>query len=261
MSRQSHQSPVKIARYVVLLTTVQMLSACLPFPTTQPQSSSEARSPVPLTQSTTSHPELTTSPSTPGATVDTASVPTPIHSPSFVNVTSSSSPSLSMSNSSNRAASPNSTLQSNGSSLRGNVSDVESALQDLGAETVGDEIQINLPADVLFNFDQATIRSDAAVALTKLLTIINARSSNGTIHIAGHTDAIGDVLYNQQLSERRAIAVKSWLEDEGIAATRLQTQGFGESNPIAANTKPDGSDDPIGRQKNRRVQIVISTAS
>ena len=62
-----------------------------------------------------------------------------------------------------------------------------------------------------------------------------------------------------QLSENRAGAVKSWLvQNASIAGSRITTQGWGETKPVAPNKKPDGSDDPEGRQKNRRVEIVMT---
>jgi len=61
------------------------------------------------------------------------------------------------------------------------------------------------------------------------------------------------------LSDRRAAAVKTWLATTGgLAKTTFSTKGFGAKQPVAPNTKPDGSDDPDGRQKNRRVEIIIA---
>ena len=78
--------------------------------------------------------------------------------------------------------------------------------------------------------------------------------------IEGYTDAIGSAAYNQELSERRARAVEVWLVAHGIVGRdAAQVQGYGKSKPIAPNTKPDGSDNPEGREKNRRVEIVIDT--
>jgi len=74
--------------------------------------------------------------------------------------------------------------------------------------------------------------------------------------IGGHTDGKGGKEYNQKLSERRANSVKTWLLGHG-ASNEMKTQGFGDTKPVAPNTKPDGSDDPDGRQKNRRVEITI----
>ena len=53
--------------------------------------------------------------------------------------------------------------------------------------------------------------------------------------------------------------MKRWLSDHGLASIRFSTEGFGAKKPIAPNQKPDGSDDPEGRQKNRRVEITIKT--
>ncbi|MDQ3751090.1 MAG: OmpA family protein [Acidobacteriota bacterium] len=144
------------------------------------------------------------------------------------------------------------------SSIMGKVSDIEGAMRDLNARTVGNEIVVELPSDVLFDFDKYNIRSDAASALEKLLTIIKAQASGGAVRIEGHTDSIATDAYNQVLSERRAASVKQWLVGRRIASERMQTRGFGESRPRASNTKPDGSDDPAGRQQNRRVEIFIA---
>ena len=67
--------------------------------------------------------------------------------------------------------------------------------------------------------------------------------------------------YNQKLSERRAAAVRDWLVKPGdVAPARLSAKGFGPAKPVAPNAKPDGSDDPEGRQKNRRVEIRVRKA-
>lgn len=66
--------------------------------------------------------------------------------------------------------------------------------------------------------------------------------------------------YNQPLSERRARAVPDWLvKNGGASAATITTRGWGKSKPIAPNTRPDGSDDPEGRKKNRRVEITVRT--
>ena len=64
----------------------------------------------------------------------------------------------------------------------------------------------------------------------------------------------------ERLSERRADSVKTWLIGKGgIPGGAIEARGFGKSKPIASNTRPDGSDNPEGRAKNRRVEIVIQT--
>jgi outer membrane protein OmpA-like peptidoglycan-associated protein len=76
--------------------------------------------------------------------------------------------------------------------------------------------------------------------------------------IEGHTDGKGTHPYNIKLSENRAASVKKWLvENAGVSGSRITTRGWGETKPVAPNTNPDGSDNPAGRQKNRRVEITI----
>lgn len=131
------------------------------------------------------------------------------------------------------------------------VQETRRAMQALGARETGLEVVVELPADVLFDFDKAEIRADAAGALGQLATVLRG-FPNGTARLEGHTDAKGDDAYNQRLSERRAAAVKTWLvEREGFDAARLTTRGWGESKPVASN------DDDAGRQKNRRVSVII----
>ncbi|AFY79198.1 MAG: OmpA family protein [Hydrococcus sp. C42_A2020_068] len=117
---------------------------------------------------------------------------------------------------------------------------------------------ITIAADILFDFDRATLRPDAEAALRQISTAIAKHYPQNPMQIQGHTDAIGSDSYNQDLSVRRAVAVKQWLQQQGnVAASRMSAIGYGESRPVAANTKADGSDNPEGRQKNRRVEIVI----
>ena len=78
--------------------------------------------------------------------------------------------------------------------------------------------------------------------------------------IEGHTDAIGSDADNQALSERRAAAVRTALEAELGSGYQYTSVGFGETKPVAPNTKPDGSDDPDGRALNRRVEIRTGSA-
>ncbi|NEQ25480.1 MAG: OmpA family protein, partial [Microcoleus sp. SIO2G3] len=134
---------------------------------------------------------------------------------------------------------------------------VADAIELLGAKESDREVRIVVPADVLFDFDKADIRPDAAAGLQQILTVVRFYET-APLRIEGHTDAMGDDAYNQTLSDRRAASVKQWLITQGqVAIDRMSTRGFGESQPAAANTKPDSSDDPAGRQLNRRVESVI----
>ncbi len=128
---------------------------------------------------------------------------------------------------------------------------------DLQVKETETEMRIELAADVLFDFDQATLLPKAEDTLKKAAEFIGQKAK-GIVRIEGHTDAKGDDAYNQKLSERRAESVRHWLSSHGLSRLRFSSKGFGETQPVAPNTKPGGGDDPEGRQKNRRVEIVIS---
>ena len=135
--------------------------------------------------------------------------------------------------------------------LVASVQELEAAKRDLGAQETALEVRVELPADVLFDFDKAEIRADAADALAKLAAII-AAYPNGRAELSGHTDDKGSDAYNQRLSERRAAAVKTWLvERHALDGSRIATRGEGEARPVADN----GTDE--GRQRNRRVEALI----
>jgi len=143
--------------------------------------------------------------------------------------------------------------------LGGKPTNVAGATQNLEVKETATEIRIELAADVLFDFDKATIKPEAASALHNVALIIRDRGNGRTVRIDGHTDGKGGAAYNQNLSERRADSVKQWLaQKEGVAQARMTTRGFGATKPVVPNTRPDGSDDPAGRQKNRRVEIVLA---
>jgi len=137
---------------------------------------------------------------------------------------------------------------------------VEGLLKDLNAKVTGQEIRIELQADVLFDFDKADLRPEAAATLRKVAEVI--RANPGLVTVEGYTDSKGSDAYNQKLSESRAASVKDWLvRNGGAESARVTARGLGETRPVAPNTKPDGSDDPQGRQRNRRVEIAIRKAS
>jgi outer membrane protein OmpA-like peptidoglycan-associated protein len=119
------------------------------------------------------------------------------------------------------------------------------------------ELRLTLASDILFDFGRATIRPDARPALDRVTEIIR-KNSGSRVSIEGFTDSIGTADSNLRLSDARAESVKHWLiEVEKLAGDGLGARGFGATRFAAPNTKPDGSDDPRGRQKNRRVEIVI----
>jgi outer membrane protein OmpA-like peptidoglycan-associated protein len=139
----------------------------------------------------------------------------------------------------------------------GVTSGIQGLLRDLDAKVTDRQVRIELSADVLFDFDSFALRPAASETLGKVATVLNDYGKS-PVTIEGHTDGKGTDRYNQTLSEQRADAVKRWLIDPGgVESGRISTRGWGKTRPIVPNTKPDGSDDPEGRQKNRRVEIAV----
>ncbi|NBJ13887.1 OmpA family protein [Microvirga sp. SYSU G3D207] len=94
--------------------------------------------------------------------------------------------------------------------------------------------------------------------MRKLVHEVQTRVGHARYRVEGHTDWIGTDAYNDRLSARRTASVKEWLVRHASAGrAHVEAVGFGERRPVASNTKPDGSDDPEGRQKNRRVELVV----
>jgi outer membrane protein OmpA-like peptidoglycan-associated protein len=139
--------------------------------------------------------------------------------------------------------------------VAGKVDPLNAALKDLGARTTDTEIQIQLDSDVLFDFDKADLRPEALPSLQKVITVMQSYPAYPCT-IGGHTDGKGEKQYNQKLSERRADSVKTWLVTHGVSNS-ISTHGFGDTKPVVPNKKPNGADDPEGRQKNRRVEITL----
>jgi outer membrane protein OmpA-like peptidoglycan-associated protein len=136
------------------------------------------------------------------------------------------------------------------------IEDFGGQVLDLKVKETDTDVRIELAADVLFEFDKAALLPKAEATLTKAAEFIRERAV-GTVRIEGHTDAKGDDAYNQRLSERRADSVRQWLVKQRLRGLQFSSRGFGETRPVAPNARPDGGDDPDGRQKNRRVEIVI----
>ncbi len=135
----------------------------------------------------------------------------------------------------------------------------ENLLSELKARQTGDQsIVIDLPSDILFDFDKATLRSDAEQSLRKAADLL-ASYPTAPVNVNGHTDGKGTDAYNDPLSLRRAQAVTSWLKDHGGRGATVA--GLGKRRPVADNANADGSDNPDGRQRNRRVEIIIQPAA
>lgn len=141
------------------------------------------------------------------------------------------------------------------SGLGGTVSGLTGLVDALGGEIRDETVHVALPADTLFAFDSHTISDDANAALDTLAELIGHTS--GQVQLIGHTDNRGDDAYNHTLSQQRAQAVADALAARGVASDRLTVSGRGAQAPVAPNAHADGSDDPQGRARNRRVEAVF----
>ena len=136
------------------------------------------------------------------------------------------------------------------SALTGDVSGLSTRVTDTG-------MIIDLPSDALFEYDKAALTPAAETELRKAAEMIRA-SPPGLIAVIGHTDSDGNDAYNQTLSEARAKTVSDWFGQQvGVRQRQFTVSGKGETAPIAPNAASDGRDDPAGRAKNRRVEVVI----
>ncbi len=129
----------------------------------------------------------------------------------------------------------------------------------LDTTIVLDKMELNkifVLENIYYDLDSANIRPDAAVELDKLVQIL-IDNPEINIELSSHTDSIATVEYNQDLSQRRAQSAVNYLIQRGISQQRLVAKGYGELMPVARNTNPDGTDNPEGRQRNRRTEFKI----
>lgn len=130
---------------------------------------------------------------------------------------------------------------------------LEAQLADLAAKKTERGMVITL-GDVLFGTDLARLNSDGMRTAQKLANVLQQHPQR-TVLVEGFTDSTGTAAHNQELSERRATAVRSALLELGVARERVAIRGYGESYPVAAN------DTAQNRQLNRRVEIILSDES
>lgn len=110
--------------------------------------------------------------------------------------------------------------------------------------------------NIYFDYNLATLRSKSKYELNKLFEFLKTNPTV-RIEVAGHTDSRGNDDYNLRLSKERAQAVVDYLVRNGISSSRLKAVGYGETRPIARNENADLTDNPIGRQLNRRIEIKL----
>lgn len=118
-------------------------------------------------------------------------------------------------------------------------------------ERQGNQIKLVMPESVTFATNSASLSGNAMDALNKAAETL-VQYPDTTLTVAGHTDNTGSDAINEPLSKRRAQAVASYLNQRGVATSRLSTIGYGSRQPVASNATAEG------RAKNRRVEILIN---
>jgi outer membrane protein OmpA-like peptidoglycan-associated protein len=110
-------------------------------------------------------------------------------------------------------------------------------------------------ADVFFDFDSALLSPEGERNLDRLASLLQGHVVQ-EFNVTGYTDSIGTPAYNQELSVRRADAVKKYLIRKGFDPEQIETSGRGSSAPILPNTI-NGKDNPTGRARNRRTEVEV----
>jgi outer membrane protein OmpA-like peptidoglycan-associated protein len=115
---------------------------------------------------------------------------------------------------------------------------------------IGDNITLNMPGNITFATDSADLNASFFEVLNSVGLVVNEFDQT-VIEVAGHTDSTGTDAYNQQLSQRRAASVASYLGTRSVLRDRVIEVGMGEARPVASN------DTVEGRQANRRVELTL----
>nr|WP_317632839.1 OmpA family protein [uncultured Flavobacterium sp.] len=126
----------------------------------------------------------------------------------------------------------------------------EVVIENVETVKTNEGVKLTFSADLLFPTDSYTLNDKEKKELDQLAKKLNNKLKN-KIRIDGYTDNTGPTEYNNTLSLKRANSVKQYLEKVGVESNRITTKGYGSSNPVADNKTADG------RQKNRRVEIII----
>jgi len=119
------------------------------------------------------------------------------------------------------------------------------------------EGEIFVLKDIQYETNKFELNEDAKAVLDSVLIPFLKKHPHDKIIISSHTDDQGSKKYNESLSQKRADYVAKYLSDKGIPLNKIQATGYGKSKPIAPNQNPDGSDNPIGRSKNRRTEFLL----
>jgi outer membrane protein OmpA-like peptidoglycan-associated protein len=119
------------------------------------------------------------------------------------------------------------------------------------SQTEDNRLKLEIPSDISFDSNRADIKDNFRPVLERVATTLNANPA-ATVTIIGHTDSTGPDAVNQPLSVERAAHTRDYLIARGVAPDRIIIAGRGEHEPIASN------DDPLGRARNRRVEIYVA---
>jgi outer membrane protein OmpA-like peptidoglycan-associated protein len=116
--------------------------------------------------------------------------------------------------------------------------------------------------NVYYETDMSELTTEAKNAIDTTLFELMQKAPDIVVEVSSHTDSVGNAEYNKKLSQERADNVVRYLVSKGISKKRLIAKGYGAEKPVAPNKKPDGSDNPEGREKNRRSEFrVVGTLS
>ena len=134
--------------------------------------------------------------------------------------------------------------------------ELRAQLQSTGVSVtrVGNQIILNMPSNITFQTDSATVNTGFNDTLVSVGLVLK-KFNKTVVDVTGHTDNTGSTAHNQDLSQRRAVAVATILANQGVDQRRFYIEGKGESDPIASNANE------AGRSQNRRVEIQISLIS
>jgi outer membrane protein OmpA-like peptidoglycan-associated protein len=140
-----------------------------------------------------------------------------------------------------------------GSYMDQQEAELRAQLQGTGVSVtrVGQQIILNMPSNITFGVDSATVQPTFNETLISVGLVLK-KFNKTIVDVYGHTDNTGSDAHNQDLSQRRAVAVATVLANQGIDQRRFYIEGKGETDPIASNSNE------TGRSQNRRVEIQIS---
>jgi outer membrane protein OmpA-like peptidoglycan-associated protein len=140
-----------------------------------------------------------------------------------------------------------------GATMDKNEADLRAQLQGTGVSVtrVGDQVVLNMPSDITFDVDRDAIKPSFRQTLNSVAIVLN-RYQRTVVDVFGNTDSTGSDAHNQDLSQRRALAVANYLSQQGVDSRRFAVTGFGSTRPIATNSTAEG------RALNRRVEIQLS---